>query len=257
MKSFLKHLCVGFLCYASFIASAHASIVDLEVGGFSSQTMSITFNGNTSNQTAIMSGTVDGQAYQLYCVDLTRAISHNHTYGQSLLTNDGTLSHGAITINDNGTPLDEDDDFPEWNVTPYVVPNKEGIAWLLQQFSDAASASEDTRLGLQAAIWKVEYGDDFTLNPVGTSAAALAAYLEYYQNGYLLNGPNTADPSDVNWITPSASAGSAFGDLGQGLAAVPVQSHVVPEPSSLALMILGLMGSGLASVRTRRNRLRQ
>jgi hypothetical protein len=242
MKFVIQLLALGLVLAGGAFKPVNADT--LFIDQLTSTSMTISYTGPAqqyvdSQQFAFTGGTLNGIAYELYCVDLTNRIVANSSFPNSGVTNDGTV-----------------DWYDPFNVPgTLTIPQAaaEGIAWLLTTFAEAASMSDDTRLGLQAAIWKVEYGANFDLVLPGmsswTTQATVDAYTAYYTNGYLANGgPHTAPVSDVKWISPHFYQDEH--DIHQGLAGVP--ARVVPEPCSLILTLVGLVGSGLVSTRYRR-----
>lgn len=132
----------------------------------------------------------------LYCVDMLHDIYVPGTYNASI-TFDGTV-HGT------------------------AVAHADQVAWLLDQYATSASGNATQTAALQAAIWEVIYGDQFTLN--GAQAILNQAAL------YLTN-VGTASVENYTWISPVSG-----NERMQGLVTR------VPEPSSTLLLGFALVG---------------
>jgi hypothetical protein len=155
-----------------------------------------------------------------YCVDLLHTIAVPANYLANV--NDlGKINNSSAPPADvlAGPPI-------------ATLANAGAIAWLMTNIAPIALTS-DQQLGLQAALWKEVYGADFTLNAVGTTAGAFAAY-----NTYLgLLGSNTAPIDSVLWINPHNAAGTEYY---QGLVAVPVPVPATLTMSSILLAMVGI-----------------
>jgi hypothetical protein len=157
---------------------------------------------------------LDGTALPfLYCVDILRDIYIPGTYSTTFTFNG--MVHGKAVV------------------------NMEQVAWLLDKYASAA-ASDSTKMqtaALQAAIWQVIYGDQFTLT--GGPSTVLSQY-NTYMNAFhtaLLTGGGTASVTNYAWLSPVSPV---YGEM-QGLVTR------VPELSStllLALALSGLFGVG-------------
>ena len=149
-------------------------------------------------------GSLDGHPLSsIYCVDIPRTINVVGNY-TTTVTDDGTI-HGA------------------------AVANAGAIAWLIAELGPSATTPDQLN-ALQAAIWRTEYGTAYQLdgadNGLGGNSATVIAD---YQADLAALGSNTLPVSTLTWLSPFNSDRSEA----QGLAAVP-------EPSSLALVVLGL-----------------
>jgi hypothetical protein len=113
------------------------------------------------------------------------------------------------------------------NGTVYGAPVANGgaVAWLLVNIGPTAT-SELKQDALQAAIWRVEFGNNFQLNGVDNSGslppvnAAIAS--TYIADLKALDG-NTSPLGDVLWISPD-SVTTLSSTQAEGLVALPVAS---------------------------------
>jgi len=185
---------------------AYASVLSIQSNGANLSTLAITttggplpievINGNVLGGD-LTPASLDGTPLPfLYCVDASRDIFVSRTYAATV-TNDGTI-HGM------------------------AVSHAAQVAWLLDQYATAASGNTTKTAALQAAIWEVMYGNQFTLR----SPTAVVAQEELY-----LTNVGTAPVSHYAWISPVSGT-----TLMQG------QVTKVPEPSSTLLLGLALSG---------------
>jgi PEP-CTERM motif len=174
----------------------------------------------TPNADPFSTGTLNGQPLNsIFCVDLFDGITPSTPYDLTTVTNNGVVN-GAL------------------------VNNAGGIAWLIDNFASSTTADSDQWLGLQAAIWYLEYQGspyDFSLDGASvagssTTSATYSAY-QYYLTQYANARSPTASLATIDWISPGSSG--TPGDYYQGLAA---PNSVVPEPGSLILLGLGMTG---------------
>lgn len=226
IKFLPKIAVLGMIAIISLCHSAYAGtlVMDADNGA----RMTITYTGfvtggnptGTADQ-GIFSGVLTDTSFNpglinipldLYCVDLNTQILYSTTYNATA-TNDGMI--GSL---------------PPF---PGLVNNADQVASLLTQYA-AAATTDDLRMGLQAAIWQVEYGTDFALTPVGgTSLTTAGTYLAYTTDLSTVTSGNIAS---AIWISPTDQD---FGDPVQGFAAI-TDFAAVPEPSAMLLMAIGL-----------------
>ena len=160
--------------------------------------------GNFTGSTGVVNG-VETSFADVYCVDLNDTINLNTTYKATYSTT------GVV----NGSK----------------VNNAGEIAWLLTNLAPEATTTAEN-MGLQAAIWKIEYGSNFNLITSDNSAAVDAAYAA----DLAALGSNTEAVSSVLWMSPSSGSDCD----GQGQVILPVSP--VPEPATLTQFGTGLLG---------------
>ena len=169
-----------------------------------------------------LQGVLNGEAlYATYCVNLTNHINLNATYDNTVITYDGSVY---------GEPIN----------------NAEGISWLLTNYA-FNTLTVDEQNGLQAAIWRTEYGSNFQIDGVdNANSGNTIAMMTAYQTYLAALGTNTTPTSSVLWI--SADNVSPIVPHAQGLVAV----RGVPEPGSIAFVLAG--GLPLIGLIARRRR---
>lgn len=208
-SSFRNSVCLALIAWTCFAVNVNADTLNL--GPYTGSSIDITFNGNPSSQSTF--GAADLQvgatdiSLDLFCVDLTRDIFLIPGY-DAATTHDGKVF---------GTS----------------VQNADQIAWLIQHEISSAPLQSDARLGLQAAIWQVEYGNSFVLvNSTTDTFTAFQTYLSDLTTA-LSSGPVPSVNGNPNfyWISPTFPGFEFQGVVGYATA--------VPEPSSLALLAFG------------------
>jgi len=212
-------LLVGALVSPLSIHPAHATTLKVTATTSTIPVIQITAPAIHITNGGVYAGSVvpaflDGTALPfLYCVDILRDLYIPGTY--------------STTVTFNGMVHD------------HSVVNMGRVAWLLDKYASSA-ASDPTKMqtaALQAAIWAVIYGDQFTLT--GGPSTVLSQYDTYINalNAALLTGGGTASVANYAWLSPVSPV---YGEM-QGLVTR------VSEPSStllLALALSGLFGVG-------------
>lgn len=168
--------------------------------------------GNFTGSTGVVNGTPTSFA-DVFCVDLNDDIDLNTEY--------------TATYSTSGT------------VNGSKVQNAGSIAWLLTNLAPEATTTA-ANMGLQAAIWKTEYGSAFNLISSDNSSAVDLAYA----NDLTALGSNTEAVNSVLWVSPSSGRRDA-----QGQVALPFSP--IPEPGTLSLFGTGILG--LAGMLRRRS----
>jgi hypothetical protein len=140
-----------------------------------------------------------------YCVDL------NHSFR--------VPSNWSVNVNNTAT------------IYGATVNNAGQIAYLIDTYG-YQRLDADHSAGLQAAIWKVEYGTNFTLT--SASAGVTNAYNTYLGS---VTGANSGHVATALWLNPAGPTN--LGDTPQGLVTVlasPAPSSIVMTGWSLAFL---------------------
>ena len=200
--------------------------------------------------------TLNGVSINAFCVDLLTNIFFNGVYDKSLVSNNGTVdSLDQTLLSSLSFPVQN----PYGNATG-LVGNAGAMAYLVRNFG-MGSLSTDARDGLQAAIFKVEYGNDFNLiqNGVGGSLTTQGAWDAYNADLAAVGYPNgllSSPLASALWISPGTDdqtyPGHTFDPPG-GFG-YPVQGLVaaVPLPGSLAIWLCMAITGALAFVSRRK-----
>lgn len=214
----------GTLLFSASSASADHTLWADAKGGFGGPNGLIVMDAKFGNQslqvwsgaqTAALDG---GKPFDAYCVDFT----HDNYVPVAF----------PVTL----------DSIRNLNNPPYATgptgSNGAGVAYLYDTNAVAASSDHFMSAGLQAAIWKVEYGDGFAITDTasidgstGSDAGRATYWMNTFLNDYAQHGQNSHD--DATWYR-AVHVGNLYQDL-----VGPGPKHPLtptPEPSSLILM---------------------
>jgi hypothetical protein len=218
-------LLVGVLASLLRTYPVHASTLDVTATISDLEKIDITLNisGNPNNVNghynpafagSIVPSSLDGTPLPfLYCVDVLHDIFIPRAGYSTDLNNLGKV-HGTNVVNAGQ------------------------VVWLLDQYADSAKGDSNKTAALQATIWEVIYGNQFTLNYPTTSKTIYDSYTTY------ITGVSSAPTSVGNytWLSPKGiDPYTGKPALMQGLVTR------VPEPGStllLAFALSGLFGVG-------------
>jgi len=210
---------------------------DLYVGG-NYNTFDWTLKGIAANEGggAITPSTLNGASLPwVYCVDIPDNVYVPANYNNTSVTTNGTVTVSSADPGGGGT------------AGTYYVGNSATIAgqvaWILDNYANAAIGNTSAEEAVQAAIWKVIYGAAFTVQDFGVNFA---------MNSILKAlGSNTAAVNSVYWMSPG-DAGSST--IYQALVTANVDSATLtaPEPSTFAIAGLGAMAFVAYGLRRRK-----
>jgi hypothetical protein len=228
----------------------------LNVGGPATFTYAINLQGYGSESGgagSFQNVTLNGQSLPfMYCVDL----NHNINY----------LNYTNTSVNRNAYINDADASkvSPVYALTDGVghLSNAGAIEWLITNVAPGVVNDPNAVMGLQLAIWQLEYGNKFSFNPGstgngGTSASTILSNFENDLNkvGYSYNYQNTGlasgfyqaystaqtgatkdgySSSDVLWINAVGSDGT--------FAQAQVSYAPLPGTFTMTSIFLGMIG---------------
>jgi len=230
---------VAVFASMAFVSQARAD--DLNLGSSYGAPISFTGTNGLPSETAsggsIFTSTLNGVTLPwVFCVDITHNVYVPGDYNATTTNNQGIVNQGGTG------PFD--------GQVGGSTKVSDEIAYLLLHYANGVAGQQNTAEGeLQAAIWKLEYGSNITINSVNSDNSstvlnAVANYVTLAQNAYT-GGTAVGDRSQLTWLTP--------GITGSSTEYQELVTITTPEPSSFA--IAGLAGLGmLFYARKRRSR---
>jgi len=221
-------LLVGVLASLFSTHPAHASTLDVTATVYNLGQIDITLNMtdpkynyvnghyNPAFAGSIVPSSLDGTPLPfLYCVDVLHDIFIPQA-GYSTDVNNLGKVHGTNVVNAGQ------------------------VVWLLDQYADSAKGDSNKTAALQAAIWEVMYGNQFTLNYTAATKTIYDYYTAYINGGSVGSSPTSI--GNYTWLSPTGiDPYTHTNTLMQGLVTR------VPEPGStllLAFALSGLFGLG-------------
>jgi len=166
---------------------------------------STTYTGNRGGGSFDVSKLNDVVLPYLYCVDLNSTITLGTTYNDTVVRTDGYVKNGYVN-------------------------NASQVAFLLFAYANDASGTAYKEAALQAAIWEVIYGDNFTL--ASTNSTDIKNQYDSY-----IKGIGTHNVAAFRWITPQTGTTMYQGQVTGG-----GSGENVPIPPTAWLLGAGLVG---------------
>jgi len=205
---------------------SRAQADDLNLGGNYGVGIGITGSGGgvpteTAYGGSVFTSTLNSVTVPwVYCVDLLHTVFVPGDYNATTTTLTGIVNGGQV----GGSTAVSDQ-----------------IAYLLVTYAASVAGQQNTAEGeLQAAIWKLEYGSNITINSVNgnSSAGVLTAVANYVTDAQ--TNATAGERADVTWLSPRISGSNT---IYQGLVTNnPNSQSIVPEPSTFAIAGLGALG---------------
>lgn len=186
---------------------------------------------------AITPSTLNGASLPwVYCVDIPDNVYVPANYNNTTVTTNGTVTVTSANPGGGGT------------AGTYYVGNSATIAgqiaWILDNYANAAIGNTGKEEAVQAAIWKVIYGTDFTVPVQDSVNIAMNTILSAMKG-------QTAAVNSVYWLSPG-DAGSSTIYQALVTANVGGATLTAPEPSTFAIAGLGAMAFVAYGLRRRK-----
>ena len=225
---------LGLLASLACGNRAHAD--DLNLGGnFNSFDWTLTVGTTTTvggGSGSISVSYLNGKVLPwVYCIDIPDNVDVPKDYNTTVVTHDGTATFSA------GNPWAG---IPGTTLVGGSATIAGQVAWILDNYANAANTPA-LQEAVQAAIWKVIYGSDFTVQDSSVNTAM--------NNILTALGGNTASVGSVLWLSPDGNGQN--GAAGPGVYQALVTA-AVPEPSTFA--IASLCGAGFVFYGLRRRK---
>lgn len=256
--------CIAFIM-ATQVHADTLSTTDtyqLNVGSHANFTYTLTLNGYNGNQpfsggagaftgstlVDTTAGPNFGNVYgvsPMFCVDLTHDINLSSTYTPTTVNTQGVITDASPSLA---------------QMTGSALTNAAGIDWLMDHveptlnFGAGQTATDLAEImGLQLAIWKLEYGMNLASWSVSgdasTSSSNSATNPNTYEGMYVTQGlAHDSGPlsSDVYWINPTTAGTFNQAQIWRN----PTQT-TLPGSLSMACVCLGVFVAGRAAMRLR------
>jgi hypothetical protein len=213
----------------------------LIVGGPATFTYNISLTGYGSESGGagnFQNVTLNGKTLPfMYCVDITHNINYS-TYTNTSVNTQAYISDADLSKG-----------YQVYAMTDGYghLTNAGAIEWLIANVAPGVTGNQDATMGLQLAIWQLEYGKNFSFT--GATPGEIAAYTKdlsaQYGVGYnsttQLAAMDSYSNSNVLWINPVDSGGN-FAQAQISLAPLPGTLTM----TSIFLGMIGVVGAGRA-----------